>query len=119
MNYYVLLNIPVPQTKFFLEVGISYELPFHPNLTDEIEVVGYPSKINRIYYNLDNLSYVKMNVEATDNLISIRNNPSNETIHQWLSHDWKELKEWANTNGERIVLNSYYMHPERPFNERL
>jgi len=119
MKYYILLTIPIPETKFYIEVGLDYDIPFHPNLTDEIFIADYPCKIKEIYYNLDNLTYITIRAEATDNLISIRGNPSNENIHQSLGEEYKQLKEWFESNGERIVLNDYYMHPERPYNTNL
>src|ERR1700733_2508957 len=108
MKYYILLKIPVPDTKFYIEVGLDYDIPFHPNLTDEILIADYPCKIKEIYYNLDHLTYITIRAEAIDNLISIRGNPSNENIHKWLGDEYKELKDWCESNGEKIILNDYY-----------
>lgn len=116
-KYYVLLTIPVPETNFFIEIGLDYFIPFHPNLTDEITIANYPSKIDEIYYDLDNLTYITIRATAIDDLISIHNNPSRETIHEWLSKEWASLKGWAASNNERIILNDYYMHPERPYDK--
>ncbi len=115
MNYYVLLLIKAPDTEQFIEVGLDYDLPFHPNLTDEIEVAGFPCKINEIYYDLDILRHVTMKVEATDNLIYVTKDTTNKQIHQWLMYEWKELKEWTDSNNEKLILNNYSDHPEKEF----
>lgn len=117
MNYYVLLLIQAPNTEQFIEVGLDYELPFHPNLTDEIEVAGFPCHVKEIYYNLDELNHITMRVEAVDSLISMRNNPSEAMIHEWLMEEWKLLKDLADANGERVILNDYLHHPDKPFGE--
>ncbi len=116
-KYYVLLTIPVAETNFFIEIGLHYFIPFHPNLTDEITVANYPSKIDEIYYDLDNLTYITIRATAIDELISIHTNPTRETIHQWLSQEWQSLKEWAASYNERIILNDWYMHPEKPYDK--
>jgi hypothetical protein len=116
-KYYVLLTIPVPETNFFIEIGLFYFILFHPNLTDEITVANYPSKIDEIYYSLDDLTYITIKATATDNLISIHHNPPREVIHKWLSDEWASLKEWAESNNERIILNDWYMHPEKPYDK--
>ncbi len=113
MNYYVLLLIEAPGTEQFIEVGLDYELPFHPNLTDEIEVAGFPCKIKEIYYDLDQLNHVTMRVEATDNLICMRERLTPKEIHSWLSEEWINLKKWTESNNERIILNDYLNHPEK------
>jgi hypothetical protein len=117
MNCYVLLLIQAPGTEQFIEVGLDYDLPFHPNLTDEIEVAGFPCEIKEIYYNLDNLNYITMRVEAVDNLICMEDNPSKKYIHRWLMNEWEELKEWAKSDNERIILNDYLHHPEKDIEE--
>lgn len=116
MNYYVLLTIPAPHTKFYIEVGLDYEIPFHPNLTDELEVAGFPCKINEIRYNLDSMDYVMMSVEAIDNLF-VTNGRTPQYIHERMQQEWQELKEWVNSSQQKIILNGYYMHPERPYEE--
>lgn len=109
MKYYVLLTIKVTDTdtdtEHYIEIGLDYNLPFHPNLTDEIVVCDFPCKINEIYYNLDNLNYVTMRVEAIDNLISMRNNPSTKTIQDWLVQEWNEIQLWAASNNKKVILN--------------
>ena len=119
MKYYVLLKIPVPNSLFFIEVGLDYELPFHPNLSDEIQVGDYISKINSIYYDLDCLTCIFMRVEAIDGLIwnDDKHKLSDEEIHKDLQVVWKELKEWCNGNNERIILNDWYKNPEQEWND--
>lgn len=117
MNYYVLLLIQAPEREQFIEVGLDYELPFHPNLTDEIEIAGFPCKINEIYYNLDDLDHVTIRAEATDCLISMRNNPSSKDIHKWLMHTWDELKKWTESNNERIILNDCLNDPDKELDD--
>lgn len=117
MKYYVLLLIQAHNTEQFIEVGLDYELPFHPNLTDEIEVAGFPCEIKEIYYNLDELNHVTMRVEAVDGLLSMRDNPSSKDIHGWLAHEWRQIKEWTTANNERVILNDYSSHPEKSFGE--
>lgn len=116
MIYYILLKIPVPESPFFIEIGMDYEIPFHPNLTDEICVCDFPCKINEIYYDLDSEYYV-IRLLAVDNLISTRKNPSAEKIHEYLSEEWKQLKIWKEKNGDRVILNDYYMNPNNDFDE--
>ena len=58
-----------------------------------------------------------MRVEAVDSLISMRNNPSEAMIHEWLMEEWKLLKDLADANGERVILNDYLHHPDKPFGE--
>ncbi len=111
-----MLTIPVPDSPFYIEIGMDYEIPFHPNLTDEITVCDYPSIINEIYYDLDSEYYV-IKLLANDNLISTRKDPSAETIHQALREEWRELKRWKEANNKKIILNDYYMNPDTVFNE--
>lgn len=117
MNYYVLLLIQAPNTEHFIEVGLDYDLPFHPNLTDEVEVVGFPCEIKEIYYNLDEMNHITMRVEAVDGLLSMRNNPSPKAIHEWLAEEWLQMKERKRNSGERTILNDYFMHPEKTYEE--
>ncbi len=107
MKYYVLLMIQAPNTEHFIEVGLNYEIPFHPNLTDQMEAAGFTCEIKEIYYNLDDLSYATIKAKAIDNLLSMRNNPPPEIIQEWLIEEWIELKEWAERNGEIVILNDY------------
>ena len=116
MNYYLLMTIPVPVSPFYIEVGMDYEIPFHPNLTDEIVAANYPCKINEIYYDLDS-EYFVIKLLATDNLISTRKNPSPEKIHESLRHEWMELKKWKELNNEKIILNDWLMNTNNEFSE--
>ena len=116
MNYYVLLLIKVPESEQFIEVGLHYELPFHPNLTDEIHVASYPCEIKEIYYDLDNLRYITMRVQATDNVLWFPPETTSEEIHDCLSNEWKALKRWTKSNYKTIILNDYSNHPEKEFN---
>jgi len=116
MKYYILLKIPAPCTKFYIEVGLEYELPFHPNITDELEIADIRCKINEIRYNLDSMDYVKMRIEAIDYFFASQSQGKTpEQIHKCLQQEWQDLKKWA--NGKKIILNDYYMHPERPYRE--
>lgn len=119
IKYYVLLKIPVPNSRFFIEIGLDRELPFHPNLTDEIEVESYISKITSIYYDMDELTHVFMRAEAVDGLLwnDDKNKLSDEDIHKYLQSIWKSLKEWCHGNGERIVLNDWYKNPESDWDD--
>jgi hypothetical protein len=56
-----------------------------------------------------------MRVEAVDNLLSMRNNPSPKEIHGWLASEWDMVKKWTKANNERVILNDYSHHPEKPF----
>lgn len=115
MKYYVLLLIKVINSEQFIQVGLDYTLPFHPNLTDDIEVAGYPCEINRIYYNLDNLDYAIMRVTAVDCLLYMRPHHSPVDVHKWLAQEWQAIKEWTANNNERAILDDYLHHPEKPF----
>jgi len=110
------MTIPVPGSPFYIEAGMDYEIPFHPNLTDEIVVADYPCKINEIYYDLDSAFFV-IKLLATDNLISIRKNHPPEKIHESLRHEWMELKKWKESNNEQIILNDWFMNPNKDFSE--
>ena len=46
-----------------------------------------------------------MRVEAIDNLISMRNNPSTKTIQDWLVQEWNEIQLWAASNNKKVILN--------------
>lgn len=119
IKYYVLLKIPVPNSKFFIEIGLDRELPFHPNLTDEIEVGGYISKIKSIFYDMDELTHIFIRAEAVDGLICNDNKHklSDEDIHKYLQDTWKSLKGWSNSHHERIILNDWYKNPERDWDD--
>jgi hypothetical protein len=117
MNYYVLLLIQAPEREQFIEVGLDYELPFHPNLTDEITVADFPCEIKEIYYDLDNLQYVTMRVNAVDNLLFVQHETTKKQIHTWLMDEWRVLKAWAESNNEIIILNDYLFHPEKEIND--
>lgn len=117
MKYYVLLTIQAPNSEQFIEVGLDYDLPFHPNLTDQLTVAGFPCEIKEIYFDMDYFDYITMRVKAIDNLLSMRNNPSEEDIHAWLTNEWLDLCSWVESNNERIVLNNYFYHPEKQFRD--
>jgi len=116
--YYVVLKIPIKDTKFFIEVGMDYELPFHPNKTDIIDVAGYHCDIERIYIALDGPGPqpVMMYVEATDPFI-IGKGHTDEELHRIMQKEWINLKEWHEENDAEIILNDYYMNPNEPFKD--
>lgn len=117
MKYYILLKIPSPDTEFFIEVGLDYEIPFHPNLTDEITVADFPCKINRIYYDIDYVDNITIETEATQNLY-VKKGMEPQKIHECMQREWQELKKWCKDSGKEILLNDYYMNPEFPYDER-
>lgn len=116
MNYYLLITIPVPESPFFIEVGMDYEIPFHPNLTDQICIADYPCKIDEIYYDLDS-DYFVIKLLAVDNLISLRGNTTPEKIHEQLRYTWMELKEFRESYNKNIILNSWFTNPNYEFSE--
>ena len=116
MKYYILLLIQPAKSEQFIEVGLNYKLPFHPNLTDEITVADYPCVIKEIYYDLDNLNYVTMRAEAINNLMVVRPTTTSQQIHEWLSNEWSKLKRWKESRSEKIILNNYLYYPKKEIN---
>ena len=107
MNYYCLLTIPFPETEHYIEVGLNYDLPFHPNLTDEIEIMGYPSKINEIYYQLESVhngEYAVIKLIAHDCLYCYA---TEEEASKEIKSTWKDLKE----QYPDLILNCYSINP--------
>jgi len=114
MNYYLLLTIKVLNSPFYIEVGLVRSLPFHPNLTDLLSVGDYYCKIKEIFFDLDNQREPWLKLEAGDAWVR-KNSETMEDCHKRMQSEFKDLKEWCHSNKDRLVLNDYYMNPERDY----
>lgn len=113
MKYYILLKIAIEESPFFIQVGLNYDLSFHPNTTDNIMCADYECKIAEIYYCIDNLDYITIRMDAIDGKYLKGNCP--EEDHKLMQEEWKDLKEWCDSNDDRIILNDYFMNPNNDF----
>jgi len=103
MSYYCLLTINPPKSKHFIEVGAHYNLPFHPTLTDQIEIMGFPSIITEIYYIIEDVcagGYATIRLKATDSFCAKKDK---DTVIQFLKKIYNELKECV----PDLVLNDW------------
>ena len=103
MRYYCLLTIPVEGSHHFMEVGLEYNLPFHPNLTDEIQLMDYFSKIESIYYTLEDVEtggYATIRLTAIDGIFQAKNGGDEGAI-AFLRREWIALRD----NYDGIVFN--------------
>ncbi len=114
-EYYFLIKVPLLNTNFYIEVGVERNLPFHPNTTDIIEILGYICKITEIFYDVDDLKYITIRLEVTDCYPMPKSGNSEEDNHNIMQREWLDLKETADANQERIILNDYYMDPRKNY----
>jgi len=101
--------------QYFIELQMNYYLPFHPNITDEIMAYGLTWKINHIYYDLDDIEYLVLNLETTEGMIL--DDASDQEIIEGYQALYDEFKDWCLSNNDKFFLSDWCLPKGYEINE--
>ena len=105
MKYHIMLKIPAPETPYYLEIGVNYDLPFHPNKTDQIYMADYMCNIKYIDFDIDTLDCM-MKLEACDDLLFEAYKMSHQEIIEYFEEEGKSLEDRFKSQNKKMVINS-------------
>lgn len=102
MTYIILMIIKVPGYDYFIELSKTYELEFHPNITDTICCDDNYCEIKDIHIDLDTNTYW-MRVEKNDDFYVVESKKEAvecliSAIEEHQPYDWNlnnyNLEDW-------------------------